>query len=132
MTVELCLSVCRQKGFRFCGLQWQIECFCGEEPEHGFKWTWADKCSDRCAGNSHQKCGGSNAMSVYSTHIEDGLCIYDYPAPHRVLADYAVTNHRNMTIENCQTICDGKYPINLSFKHLKYRPVNKMKSPTIL
>ena len=40
MTVEMCLSICRDKGFHYSGLQWQIECYCGNEPVNGFEWSW--------------------------------------------------------------------------------------------
>ena len=107
MTVEMCLSICRDKGFHYSGLQWQIECYCGNEPVNGFQWAWTDKCHDRCAGNSNQFCGGSYAMSVYSTpktYIH-GLCIYDFPSPRRVLSDLSITGEKNLTIQNCSEIC---------------------------
>ena len=66
MTVEMCLSFCREHGFSYSGLQWRIECYCGDVPVNGFKWAWSDKCREACAGNSFQVCGGSNAMSVYT------------------------------------------------------------------
>ena len=67
MTIEMCIAVCRDKGLRYSGLQWQIECHCGNEPAQGFQWAWFGKCNDKCAGNSNQVCGGSQAMSVYTT-----------------------------------------------------------------
>ena len=67
MTVEMCLSTCRDNGFPYSGLQWQIECYCGDEPANGFQWAWPDKCEDRCAGNPFQICGGSDALSVYTS-----------------------------------------------------------------
>ena len=77
----MCLSVCRKKGFAYAGLQWQIECYCGEEPKSGFEWAWMDKCNNNCAGNSVQICGGLNAISIYSTPpaFLDGFCIHDNP-----------------------------------------------------
>ena len=66
MTVEMCISTCREKGFDYAGLQWSIECYCGNEPDQGFEWAWLDKCDNNCAGDSRQVCGGSSAMSVYS------------------------------------------------------------------
>ena len=63
----MCLGVCRDKGFLYSGLQWQIECHCGNEPAKGFQLAWFGKCNDKCAGNSNQVCGGSQAMSVYTT-----------------------------------------------------------------
>ena len=67
MTVEMCLSTCREKKFPYSGLQWHIECYCGIQPTHGFDWAWLNKCDAKCAGDSNQICGGSGAMSVYST-----------------------------------------------------------------
>ena len=69
MTVEMCLTTCREKGFRYSGLQWKIECYCGNEPANGFEWAWLNKCDQKCAGDSNQICGGSNALSVFSTAV---------------------------------------------------------------
>ena len=107
MTVEMCLSTCGDKGFPYSGLQWQIECYCGNEPVDGFQWAWYARCHDRCAGNSNQICGGSNTMSVYSTPKTNinGLCIYDFPYPRRVLSGLSIIGKNNMTIENCSEVC---------------------------
>ena len=67
MTVEFCIAVCTEKGYDYAGLEWSIECHCGNEPSKGFDWTWLDKCDENCAGDKKQICGGSDAMSVYST-----------------------------------------------------------------
>ena len=91
MTIEKCVHFCREKGFSIAGLQWQIECYCGNQPKNKtnkFKWLWQNKCSLTCGGNSLQKCGGHNAMNIYSTTIELGSCIYDSPEK-RVLESYA-------------------------------------------
>ena len=64
MTIEICLSICRNDGFPYAGLEWQIECFCGHESDSGFIWSWPNKCNERCAGDSFQNCGGSNAISI--------------------------------------------------------------------
>ena len=32
MTIEMCLSICRNGGYPYAGLEWQIECFCGHQP----------------------------------------------------------------------------------------------------
>ena len=110
MTIDMCLSACRSKGFRYSGLQWSIECYCGEEPVNGFEFAWLGKCSHRCAGNSNQICGGSYAMSVYSTpqfHL-DGLCIFDYPSPRGVLGGLSITDKKNTTFYQCKDICKGQ------------------------
>ena len=108
MTLEMCLSACREKNFTYAGLQWQIECYCGSEPEQGFEWSWTHKCNERCPGNVNQVCGGTNAMSVYTTQTNfDGICIYNFPSPRQILGEFSITGHRNMTIEKCSDICQG-------------------------
>lgn len=111
MTVEMCLSICRSKGFPFSGLQWQCECHCGNKPDNGFEWAWSDKCDDRCSGDPNQNCGGSNAMSVWTTPPEflDGLCVNDYPQHRRVLNEFSVTGLKDLTIRYCQSICEDYY-----------------------
>ena len=47
-------------------------------------------------------------MSLYSTPVEiDGDCIYDSPAPNRVLTGSSVTGQKDMTIAYCKEFCSG-------------------------
>merc|ERR1711962_1451266 len=103
----MCLSICRSKEFPFSGLERSSECHCGNEPENGFKWAWSSKCYDRCAGDSNQVCGGSNALSLWTTPPKNpsGLCIKDYPENQRVLNKLSITGLENMTIEYCHSFC---------------------------
>ena len=107
MTIEMCLSICRDQNYKYAGLQWQCECHCGNEPTNEFMLTWMGKCNDRCAGDSSQICGGSEAMNVWTTHLEfEGLCVHDSPT-HRVLEEFSMTGIENLTIEYCQLLCAG-------------------------
>ena len=92
------------------GREWSCECHCGYEPSNGFEWSWSSKCEDQCSGDSNQSCGGSNALSLWTTPPKhpSGLCINDYPESQRILNEYSVTGLDNMTIEYCAAICDGK------------------------
>ena len=109
MTIEKCLSICRSKGHPFSGLEWSYECHCGHAPEEGFEWAWSDKCDDKCAGDSNQICGGSEAISIWTTPPQQfhGYCIHDYPENRRALDEYSITGLDNLTIENCYNICEG-------------------------
>ena len=103
------VSLCRTEGFSFAGLEYQIECHCGNQPQHGFGWTWPSKCDQKCSGDENQNCGGSDAMSVWavpSTKLH-GLCIYDFPDPDQVLNDKWEGGIENLTTEYCQTKCSG-------------------------
>ena len=117
MTVEMCLSICRSKGYPYSGLEWQCECHCGYAPDEGFQWAWPDKCDDRCAGDSNQICGGSEAMNVWTTPATflNGLCINDFPENRRVLNEFSMTGLNNLTIESCKVICKGQGSIVTSF-----------------
>ena len=115
MTIEMCLSICRnaerpdgETWYPYAGLEWQCECFCGDEPEFGFVWSWPDKCNDRCAGDSFQNCGGTNAISIWRTPPKriEGECFYDFPSPRRVFEHgYSIDGLEDLTIENCKEIC---------------------------
>ena len=96
MTIELCLSTCREKGYDYSGLQWQIECHCGNEPTSAFQWAWFGKCNDKCAGNSNQVCGGSHAMSVYTTRG-------DHKANSNILIDLSLNFRLNQVF--CGYLC---------------------------
>ena len=108
MTVQKCLKICRKRGFQFSGLQWQIECYCGNVPSKEFQWAWPERCDDRCAGDSNQICGGSMAMSLYNTPERDpkGLCVYDHPEK-RVLDGKSATGLNDLTIEKCSNFCSS-------------------------
>ena len=110
MTIEKCLFICRSNGFPYSGLEWQVECHCGFEPRNGFRWSWPSKCEDRCAGDSNQICGGSEAMSVWTTPDKylQGLCVIDRPGIKRVLKGKAHTGLKTLTIQQCHDICKGK------------------------
>ena len=91
MTVEKCVHHCRQQGFLIAGVQWQIECYCGNKhsSQNGkFTWLWQNRCNLPCGGDSFQNCGGYNAMNIYSSLINSGACIYDSP-DFRVLQGYS-------------------------------------------
>ncbi len=63
MTVELCISECRKRGFAFAATQYGSQCFCGNS--YG-KYGRANNCNMPCSGNRSELCGGSWSNSVYS------------------------------------------------------------------
>lgn len=120
----MCLSTCREKEFLFAGLELRTDCYCGNEPEQGFEWALLDKCDQRCAGNLKQICGGSEAMSLYSTStIKNRQCVYEFPSSKRVQSDSSVTGRSNMNSHKCKKICKGRslsrfYQFLIYFFHL--------------
>ena len=109
MTIQMCLKICRDKGYEYAGLEWQYECYCGDKPDQDFEWAWPEKCNDRCSGDLSQNCGGSDAISIWKVPPKnlDGVCILNSPATRSVLNDFGITGHQNLTVLECQTICAG-------------------------
>jgi hypothetical protein len=66
MTPNKCINICKDKGFKYAGLQYSSYCFCGNS--YG-KYGQADNCNMKCNGNSNQICGGSWANSIYEIEI---------------------------------------------------------------
>jgi hypothetical protein len=62
MTKNLCVDTCRRKGFKYAGLQYSQQCFCGNS--YG-KLGKSDNCNMPCSGNKGEICGGGWANSVY-------------------------------------------------------------------
>lgn len=70
MTVGLCLDACHSLGYRYAGLEYAQECFCGTvmpplQATDG-------RCDMVCKGNSLEYCGGGNGLNVYSYAVADG------------------------------------------------------------
>ena len=63
MTTQMCVNLCREKGFAYAATQFSQQCFCGNS--YG-KYGQATNCNMKCAGNNGETCGGSWANSVYS------------------------------------------------------------------
>ena len=62
MSIEKCIKICRNAGFKFAGLQEGNKCFCGNN--YG-KYGKATNCIIKCKGNPHETCGGFWSNSVY-------------------------------------------------------------------
>ncbi len=62
ITLEACRAMCATKGFTFAGTQYGSHCFCGNS--YG-KYGVSNDCTEPCAGNRGQICGGWWANSVY-------------------------------------------------------------------
>ena len=63
MTIEKCIQMCSEKGFKYAGLQYGVQCFCGNS--YG-KYGESYSCDYECSGNQNEICGGYWANSVYS------------------------------------------------------------------
>lgn len=63
MTLEGCAGLCDEGGYRYFGVEFGTQCFCGDLL--GGARTRGRDCSELCAGSSEQLCGGAERLSVY-------------------------------------------------------------------
>ncbi|KAG8865629.1 hypothetical protein FRC20_009630 [Serendipita sp. 405] len=64
VTPALCASFCYSKNYRLAGVEHGNECYCGQQllnPDY----AKASDCSQACAGDSTQTCGGEDRLNVY-------------------------------------------------------------------
>jgi len=69
-TVQNCINICANRGFKYAGLQYGESCLCGNS--YG-RYGPANNCNMACTGFPQQLCGGYSANLVYQ--------IYDQNAP---------------------------------------------------
>ncbi|KAI9171569.1 WSC domain-containing protein [Paramyrothecium foliicola] len=67
MTVPMCLAFCSggRTEYRYAGLQWSRECWCGQVLAGISAKLDDDQCSFPCDGDNSTACGGSLKLSVY-------------------------------------------------------------------
>ncbi|KAF7897095.1 hypothetical protein EAF00_005323 [Botryotinia globosa] len=121
MTVEICVDFCKGNGYKYAGLEYYGECFCGASV--GGPQTSESDCSFPCTGDNTESCGGNDILSVYqdttfptvdSTTISDYTpmgCYSDLGPNGRTLAwKQDQIPDADLTIEACLQACkEGGY-----------------------
>ncbi|KAH0543417.1 hypothetical protein FGG08_002275 [Glutinoglossum americanum] len=81
LTIESCIQACTGLGFPVAGMEYSTQCFCDKYIINGGTLASADTdCNMGCGGNSAEKCGGPNRMSIYSNGT---LQVFQPPAPQK-------------------------------------------------
>ncbi|KAF7948550.1 uncharacterized protein EAE97_003961 [Botrytis byssoidea] len=121
MTVEICVDFCKGNGYKYAGLEYYGECFCGASV--GGPQTSESNCSFPCTGDNTESCGGNDILSVYqdttfptvdSSTISDYTpmgCYSDLGPNGRTLAwKQDQIPDADLTIEACLQACkEGGY-----------------------
>lgn len=65
MTLEKCTSACANAGFKYAGIEYGQECYCGNSLVNNASTTLTSgQCVMPCPGNSAEMCGGPNAIQL--------------------------------------------------------------------
>ncbi|KAL3424090.1 WSC domain-containing protein [Phlyctema vagabunda] len=95
MTVAICISKCEEYGYDAAGLEYGIQCFCGDVqniqvasvPSPGGGYTRSRvpqvvpdaQCNVPCSGDREYLCGAGNRLSWYSYNSTKPLYSWDFP-----------------------------------------------------
>ncbi|KAI9891811.1 MAG: hypothetical protein M1814_002376 [Vezdaea aestivalis] len=80
MTPQKCVASCKANGFRYAGLEYYGQCFCGASVG-GILAADPTECKLACTGDKNKTCGGNDRLSIYSDPtfpIVDSTSISDY------------------------------------------------------
>ncbi|OCK77835.1 copper radical oxidase [Lepidopterella palustris CBS 459.81] len=79
-TIEQCTATCIGLGYSVSGMEYGVNCFCDNFLRNGGTLTSDTDCNMVCPGNTAEKCGAGNRMSIYSNAT---LQVYQPPAPQK-------------------------------------------------
>ncbi|KAI0791235.1 copper radical oxidase [Abortiporus biennis] len=71
LTVESCIQTCSAQNTTVAGMEFSVQCFCGDSLINGATLGAESDCNMGCGGNSTEACGGPNRLSVYSTDAKN-------------------------------------------------------------
>ncbi|EJD47485.1 WSC-domain-containing protein [Auricularia subglabra TFB-10046 SS5] len=112
MTPAVCTARCKSQGFKFAGVEYGQECFCGNEIVNQKKAADAE-CSTACAGDAKARCGAGNRVNIYQSTAATSVqpvswsamgCFTD-AAQARVLAGTGLWAGAPMTPAVCTARC---------------------------
>jgi protein xylosyltransferase len=64
-----CVEVCSKYGFSFAGVQYGVECFCGNSQPEAARELEDERCDMGCPGEEGETCGGYLTMEVLETGV---------------------------------------------------------------
>ena len=76
-TNEKCVAACIAAGYTVAGMEYSQQCFCANALYNGAVTTAESECSQNCPGNSAEKCGAGDRLSVFS---KGPVMVYQPPA----------------------------------------------------
>eukprot|EP01064_Diplonema_japonicum_P030269 TRINITY_DN50_c0_g1_i9.p1 TRINITY_DN50_c0_g1~~TRINITY_DN50_c0_g1_i9.p1 ORF type:complete len:771 (+),score=162.79 TRINITY_DN50_c0_g1_i9:95-2314(+) len=109
-SVEKCTRTCQHNGYKYAGLQYGKQCWCGDDLSTSTRTTMS-QCDDPCSGDSTQTCGGGYRNQVYSLvpvapreSFRYAGCYRDYQSS-RQFPVYAYSDRNGNNVEECTRTC---------------------------
>ncbi|KAM0339913.1 hypothetical protein ACHAPU_010745 [Fusarium lateritium] len=123
VSLDTCFSFCKKLNYPLFGMEYGQECYCGYAPKTQATLAPDGDCKMPCAGDSTQKCGAGNRISIWNNTLYTPtvtvskaesstkyLGCYTEGEDARALGD-AKTTDKKMTVEICASFCSSKgYP----------------------
>ncbi|KFX87861.1 hypothetical protein O988_09253, partial [Pseudogymnoascus sp. VKM F-3808] len=122
LTESACAAYCGTKGFKYAGVEYSAECYCGNTLTAAI----ADEadCTMTCSGNEDELCGGPNRLNVFASTATPattsaaptssavavpgwtaGGCYTDNVNTRSLTQGMAVAGNAAMTVELCLSAC---------------------------
>ncbi|KPP67506.1 kremen protein 1-like [Scleropages formosus] len=84
LTIERCISYCRERRYQLAGMEAGYACFCGNHLDHSLHGqSPSTECNHVCFGDHTQPCGGDGRIVIFDTRV--GSCGGNYTSPSGVL-----------------------------------------------
>jgi len=105
-TPAYCTAKCRSHKYKYAGVQYTTECFCGNTPPDADLIVADKECSRTCPGDSKKICGGTWRQNVYATGYEDGA---PFPPGHSCDCSYTLGGCKISRAPPAGYACKCKY-----------------------
>lgn len=129
MTHEKCGAFCGRYGYRFFGVEYGSQCFCGVDIKDIAEERPIEECSTKCGGDSSQRCGAPDRLGIFETSGEVvpvgspatagaysyKSCWTDNGAQRSLVG--AEQRSDDMTVEKCAAFCGEQ---NFGFFGVEY------------
>ncbi|WVF67212.1 hypothetical protein IAT40_001960 [Kwoniella sp. CBS 6097] len=104
MTPEKCISFCSSKGYSIAGVEWSVECYCGNETT-GTSLSKIDNnlsCSMACNGLDYSQgyCGGSSTLTIYQKGAKAVVSASSSVKPSSSTPKAATSSPKTSTVSN--------------------------------
>ncbi|ORX38365.1 hypothetical protein BD324DRAFT_578097 [Kockovaella imperatae] len=118
MNHSMCIAACSSQGYKYAGVEYASQCFCGNILSTGSVNASSTDCNMACSGNSRQLCGGPDRLTLFTnTKAPSSTPVlptgwtangcWTEANNMRALANYSYASN-NMTAQNCIAACSSR------------------------